>query len=147
MADRHFVDVHILFVHAGRLLLLRRRDADPEFDGKWHLPSGKLDAGESVLDAAAREADEEAGVLVRSAELRLVHAAHVTGPGRESRIGLFFAAETWRGEPINREPEKCSAVRWFDLHDLPDGLIPYSATGIRGYQQSIPLSTLGWPNI
>jgi 8-oxo-dGTP pyrophosphatase MutT (NUDIX family) len=46
------------------VLRTRRRDAKPEFDGRWHLPSGKLDAGESVLHAAIRETEEEVGVLI-----------------------------------------------------------------------------------
>lgn len=64
MADRHLIDVHVLLLDDGKVLLSGRRDANPEFDGRWHLPSGKLDAGESVLTAAARELAEEVGVLI-----------------------------------------------------------------------------------
>jgi 8-oxo-dGTP diphosphatase len=75
MADRHLIDVHLLLVRDGQVLLTRRRDTNPLFNGLWHLPSGKLDAGESVLHAAAREADEEIGVLVEPDDLRHVHTA------------------------------------------------------------------------
>lgn len=74
----------------GRVLLSRRRDRNPVFDGLWHLPSGKLDAGESVLDAATREAEEEIGVRIDPADLRHVHTMHVNGSGPEPRLGLFF---------------------------------------------------------
>jgi 8-oxo-dGTP diphosphatase len=144
MADRHLVDVHVLLVREGQVLLTRRRDANPAFDGRWHLPSGKLDAGESVLDAAAREAKEEIGVVIDSGDLRHVHTSHVRGSGSEPRLGLFFEARTWIGEPTNREPAKCSAVAWADLDALPDPFIEYPAAGIRAYRQGVAFGVLGW---
>ena len=113
MADRHIVDVHVLLVRDHEVLLTQRRDPNPQFDGGWHLPSGKLDAGESVVDAAVREADEEVGVLIDPQHLRHVHTIHVAGSGPEPRLGLFFEAHRWIGEPSNREPDKCSAIAWF----------------------------------
>ncbi|WP_092528347.1 NUDIX hydrolase [Amycolatopsis arida] len=146
MIHRHLVDVHVLLVDdADRVLLSRRRDTHPEFDGKWHLPSGKLDAGESVLHAAVREVREEVGVLVEPADLGHVHTTHVVGPGLEPRLGLFFATHRWRGHPANREPDKCSELRWFPLDDLPERIIAYPATGIAGYRTGTTFSTHGWP--
>lgn len=142
MPDRHLIDVHVLLTRDAELLLTQRRgDA---FDGMWHLPSGKLDAGENVLTAATREAEEEVGVIIDPAELTLVHTIHVNGSGPEPRLGLFFATDTWIGEPCNREPEKCSGLGWFDLHGLPLELIDYPAAGITAYRNGTPFSTMGW---
>ncbi|GAA3858558.1 hypothetical protein GCM10022243_25270 [Saccharothrix violaceirubra] len=145
MADRHIIDVHLLLIRDNHILLTRRRDTDPRFDGRWHLPSGKLDAGESVLYAACREAHEEVGVHIDPAHLRLVHTLHVNGSGLEPRLGLFFEALRWTGEPTNREPDKCSAVDWFPLDALPDDLIDYPAAGIDAYRTGIAFSAHGWP--
>lgn len=144
MADRHLIDVHVLLVDDGNVLLSRRRDTNPAFDGQWHLPSGKLDAGESALHAAAREAEEEVGVLIQPADLRHVHTIHVNGSGPEPRLGLFFEARRWIGQPTNREPDKCSGVRWFPLDALPDQLIDYPATGINAYREGLSFSLRGW---
>ncbi|MEU4744130.1 NUDIX domain-containing protein [Actinosynnema sp. NPDC023658] len=144
MPDRHLIDVHLLLVRDGEVLLSLRRDADPLFDGQWHLPAGKVDAGESVLAAAVREAREEVGVHLDPADLRLVHTLHVTAPGLEPRLGLFFEARRWTGTPVNREPDKCSGVDWFPLHALPDPLIDYPAAGIRGYLAGTAFGMLGW---
>ncbi len=144
MPDRHLIDVHLLLVDGDRVLLSKRRDPDPAFDGRWHLPAGKLDAGESVLDAVVREADEEIGVRLDPGGLRLVHTLHITAPSREPRLGLFFETRRWRGEPVNREPEKSSELGWFPLNDLPDGLIEYPAAGIHGYREGRTFGTLGW---
>jgi ADP-ribose pyrophosphatase YjhB (NUDIX family) len=53
------VSVHIFDV-AGRLLLVRQRD-----DGHWSTPGGLIEPDERPADAAAREAWEETGLVVR----------------------------------------------------------------------------------
>lgn len=142
MPDRHLIDVHVLLLRGTELLLTRRRGG--AFNGLWHLPSGKLDAGEDVLTAAAREAREEVGVLITPDDLTHVHTVHVNGSGPEPRLGLFFTATAWTGEPTNREPEKCSGLGWFDLDELPEDLIEYPAAGIEAYRRGISFSILGW---
>ncbi|WP_330250939.1 NUDIX domain-containing protein [Nocardia sp. NBC_00565] len=144
MTDRHIVDVHILLVRGGDVLLSKRR-SDDEFDGLWHLPAGKVELGESATAAAVREAGEEVGVVIDPADLRLVHTAHVVGSGREARLGLFFHASRWGGEPVNREPDKSYELQWFSLDGLPeDSLIRYSAAGIDAYSTGLTYSERGW---
>lgn len=145
MADRHLIDVHVLLLRGGELLLTQRRGGYG--GGLWHLPSGKLDAGEAVTVAAAREAEEEVGVLIDPTDLRCVHTIHVNGSGPEPRLGLFFETHRWIGEPVNREPDKCAAVRWFRLDDLPEAIIDYPAAGIHGYRDGVPFSVHGWSNL
>lgn len=143
MADRHLIDVHVLLIRDDHILLTQR-GGDDQFTGLWHAPSGKLDAGESVTQAAAREAWEEIGVIIEPADLTCVHTTHVNGSGPETRLGLFFLAHQWTGQPANREPHKCQAVQWFPLDQLPDTLIPYPAAGIHGYRDGIGFSEYGW---
>ena len=45
---------------AGHVLLIRRTDND-----NWALPGGAMDLGESLVDAARRETEEETGVQVQ----------------------------------------------------------------------------------
>lgn len=142
MPDRHLIDVHVMLLRDAELLLTRRRGG--AFDGMWHLPSGKLDAGEDVLTAAAREADEEVGIMIELSDLTHVHTVHVNGSGAEPRLGLFFATTRWIGEPTNREPDKCSGLGWFDLHSLPANLIDYPAAGINAYRNGVSFSVIGW---
>lgn len=142
MSDRHIIDVHVLLVRGDELLLIERRGSYG--GGMWHLPSGKLDADESVLAAAVREAREEVGVHVEPDDLRHVHTVHVAGSGPVPRLGMFFEARNWVGEPVNREPEKCSAVEWFPVDALPDDVIPYPLAGIRAYLDGTTFDVLGW---
>ncbi|MFC4377063.1 NUDIX domain-containing protein [Nocardia halotolerans] len=142
MLPRHVVDVHLLLTRDDQLLLSLRRSGD-EFDHRWHLPSGKLEVGESATAAAVREAAEEVGVDIDPAALRLVHVAHVTAADRGARLGLFFRVDRWQGEPVNCEPDKCYALQWFALHELPTDLIEYSALGIF---PGTAYSEFGWPD-
>ncbi|SDF81357.1 ADP-ribose pyrophosphatase YjhB, NUDIX family [Lentzea fradiae] len=144
MADRHLIDVHLLLVRDDEVLLSRRRDHNPVFNRLWHLPSGKLDAGESALAAAAREAHEEVGVVVAQADLRHAHTLHAARSGVEPRLGLFFEARRWQGEPENREPEKCWELGWFRLDALPDDTLDYSVAGITAYLNRTPFAVYGW---
>ncbi|GAB3282752.1 NUDIX hydrolase [Parasphingorhabdus pacifica] len=143
MTDRHLVDVHVLLIRDRRVLLSERRG--DEFDGMWHLPAGKVDAGEDLVSAAVREAAEETGVSIDPGDLAHVHVVHAIGSGLEPRIGHFFTATRWRGDPINREPAKCHRLEWFDLDRLPSRIIDYPAAGLHAYRNGdAGLSLLGW---
>jgi ADP-ribose pyrophosphatase YjhB (NUDIX family) len=123
---RAIVDVHIVFVRDGAVLLTRRAGTGYA-DGLWHLPSGHLEEGESVVAAAAREAREEVGAVIEPDDLTFVHAMHRA----PERVGLFFAAERWSGEPYNAEPDKCSEIAWHPLEALPDDTVGYPAAALR----------------
>lgn len=143
MTPKHLVDVHVLFLREDEILLSKRRSPD-EFDGSWHLPAGKLERGESVTAAAAREAMEEVGVTLDAAELELIHVSHVVAPHLPARLGLFFRTRRWIGEPDNREPDKCYELRWFPLDALPEKVISYSLNGIHAHRTGARYSELGW---
>jgi hypothetical protein len=76
-----------------------------------------------------------------------VHTVHHRqDDGVADRIGFFFEATRWQGDPVNREPDKCLALRWFPVDALPADLIPYPAAGLRGYLAGDFGVTLhGWP--
>ena len=63
-----------LFDTAGRVLIAQR-PAGTHMAGRWEFPGGKIDGGESELQALSRELTEELGVKLLSAErmLQLTH--------------------------------------------------------------------------
>ena len=143
---RPVVDVHLILRDGDKILLSQR--GGPYGHGQWHAPSGKLDPGEPLTAAVAREGYEETGVTVDPERLRLVHTVHHRqGNGAADRLGFFFEATEWDNEPVNREPDKCLRLQWFTVHDLPDNLIPYPAAGLQGYLAGNPGITMhGWTN-
>lgn len=51
----------------------------------------------------------------------------------------------WEGQPVNKEPEKCMALEWFTVHDLPDDIVEYPEAGLNGYlSESSPLVERAW---
>src|SRR5690606_5744619 len=58
------VAVGLVFDRDGRVLLGRRPAGKP-YAGWWEFPGGKVEAGESVAEALARELHEELGLVVR----------------------------------------------------------------------------------
>lgn len=125
------IDTHVILRDGDRILLSQR--GGPYGYGRWHAPSGKLDQGEPLTVGAARELREETGVEVDPGHLRLVHTVHHRQSPEAERIGLFFEATEWQGEPVNREPEKCLDLRWWSVHELPEDIIEYPAAGLLGY--------------
>ena len=108
-------------------VLLQLRSGTGYMDGRWATLAGHVDPGESVHEAAVREATEEAGIEVRPDDLVPLTALHRferSGPQVEQRLDAFFVVRAWRGEPSVQEPDKCAAMRWFPLGGLPD-VVPH----------------------
>lgn len=62
--------------HDGNILLLHRNDTKPEGD-TWGLPAGKLDNGEDIAIAMAREIFEETGYSAYLSELKYLDKVYV----------------------------------------------------------------------
>ncbi len=143
-ARRHKVtgDVHLLLIDADNQVLFGRRQNTGFEDGAYHLPAGHLEAGESVVQALIREAKEEVGVTIAPEHIEFMHVMHNSSNG--GRVAFFFAVRQWDGPPYNREPEKCSELRWFPLGALPNHLIAYCRVALRHIAAGQPLSLYGW---
>ena len=107
-ADRYrtVVDVYVLLQRPDGMILLLERSGTGYADGQLCPPSGHLEAGESVVQGATREAREETGVLIDPSDLAFRHAIHYRSPDGQARVGFFFTAAEWQGEPVNRRTAK-----------------------------------------
>lgn len=67
--ERPVVDVAVgVLIQPDGAFLLTSRPSGKVYDGYWEFPGGKLEAGESVLQALTRELHEELGIVVREAQ-------------------------------------------------------------------------------
>ncbi len=94
----------------GRVLGCERAEP-PESAGRWEFPGGKVEPGESDVDALVRECEEELGVVVAvgdriGADVPLAHGRALL------RVWL---ARLVRGEPQALEHR---SLRWFSADDL-----------------------------
>lgn len=108
--------VCIILQKNDQVLLIKRANTG-WLDGSWAIPGGGLEENESLAHATAREAAEELGITIDYTHLQLVHVSHVNTD--RARLGFYFCATQWQGEPKNNEPDKCSDIGWFALDALP----------------------------
>lgn len=90
--------------------LVCQRPAHKRHGGLWEFPGGKLEANETLLDAAGREMMEELGVSVVDVGSPLLSVAD---PGSE--FVIEFVPTTIKGAPRCIEH---SALRWLPLDEL-----------------------------
>jgi|SRR5580658_8794460 8-oxo-dGTP diphosphatase len=135
-------DVHLLLHNPEGQLLFGRRKNTGFADGSYHLPAGHLDAGESVTEALIREAKEEIGIGIAAGDVEFAHVMH--NAAGDGRIAFFFAVRTWQGEPENREPDKCSELRWFPVSRLPEPIVDYCQAALDAITAGRQFSLYGW---
>ncbi|MFZ1199415.1 MAG: NUDIX hydrolase [Desulfobacterales bacterium] len=94
----------------GRILLCRRA-IEPRY-GRWTLPAGYLENGETVADGARRETLEEAGAVLRELiPYGLYNICHV------NQVYLMFRAHL--EEPEFAPGKESLEVRLFEESDIP----------------------------
>jgi 8-oxo-dGTP pyrophosphatase MutT (NUDIX family) len=104
---------------AGRVLLERRSD-----DGRWDLPAGAIDPGESPAQALVREVFEETGLLVRPERLLGVFGGagsrfcYPNGDEVEYTDLLFECRIT--GGDLTPHDGEASELRFFAPEELPE---------------------------
>jgi 8-oxo-dGTP diphosphatase len=79
-----------------RGVVLIRRGSEP-FKGRWALPGGFVEIGETVEEAADREAAEETGLAVEVARLVGVYSDPERDP-RGHNVSVAFIARVLSGE-------------------------------------------------
>ena len=72
----------------GKILLLLRHQNKPE-GNTWGVPAGKVEKGESIHEAMARELYEETGLLCESKNLNFIHSLFVRFPEYDLRYHVF----------------------------------------------------------
>lgn len=107
--------VGAVIVHDGRVLLLRRPDAD--FMGSiWELPSGKVESGEPLDAALFREVKEETDLDATSLRHYLGAFDYLSGSGKRSRQ-FNFVVDTAGPEPVTLTEH--DAYVWSNLAEEP----------------------------
>jgi 8-oxo-dGTP diphosphatase len=98
------------------MLLSARRTEPAALAGGWELPGGKVDPGESPLEAVHRELREELGVSIRL-------GAHLPGPlpGGSWPLGDRYELLVWVAQVVEGSPapiEDHDELRWLRADEL-----------------------------
>ena len=106
-------------VKAGKYLLMGQRP-----DGKWNLPGGKVEPGETILTAALRELKEEIGIVPSAQDMKHMASDRVSGrTGGMVEVSAFLVEHDYEFTiPHNPDPDR-EIFHWVDVSkDLPQDI-------------------------
>ena len=106
--------VDIIIEREEGIILIERRN-EP---AGWALPGGFVDYGESVEQAAVREAREETGMAISNLALLGVYS----DPGRDTRLHTISTVFVARGHGLPRAGDDAAALKVFPVTALPSPL-------------------------
>ena len=125
MADRPKLAALAVLIRGERTLLVRRRN-EPDA-GLWGFPGGHVDLGETALQAAIRELQEETGVLAQP--LRYLTNVDVIQHDAENAVRFHFLLAAVLCDYVSGEPEAgddVSDARWWPVGDVLAGRVACS---------------------
>lgn len=102
--------------HEGKVLILRRAHT-AYGEGAWCLPGGKVDYGETVMQAVAKELHEEASLESQSSRFLFYQDSLPPEPGSMHCINLYFECEVSSDIQLN---EESSQYAWIAPSDMKD---------------------------
>jgi len=105
------VAVNAAVIHEGKILLTKREDFEV-----WCLPSGGVEEGESLAEAAIRETKEETGVDV---ELTRLVSVYSRLGGMPDVHAVLYEARPSGGE-LRLQPGETIELKYFAFDELPD---------------------------
>ena len=96
---------------------LTKRHNNAHQGGKWEFPGGKVESGETVAQALARELDEEVAIEVLAClPLITINHTYVEKNGDDKQVCLeVFVVDNYLGDPNAQEGQQQG---WFSLKEL-----------------------------
>lgn len=101
-----------IFNSKGKLFLTLRGKKAKNERGKWEIPGGSVEFGETLETALKREIKEEHGIDIKVIELLDV-CSHIIPDEHQHWVSPTYICKIIQGEPVILEPEKCDAIDWF----------------------------------
>ena len=113
------VGVGAVIVHKGKLVLVKR-GVEPG-KGRWSIPGGAMELGETVRETAIREAKEECGLDIELVGERPMDAIDNMVPGEKGRLKYHYILLQFLARPKGGTLKPTSDVteaRWVPLGEV-----------------------------
>ena len=136
--ERHKIvaAVYAIIIKNGKILLSLRENTG-FMDGWYSLVAGHVEADETVDEAMLREAKEEANIVVKSMKLGTVMFRKGVA-GRDDYMDFFFIIDDYEGDIINKEPQKCGELKFFNITNMPNNVLNYVSKAVDNALKGIP---------
>jgi len=137
---RDFIGVGVgamVFNAQGEVFLSQRGPNSRNERGTWEFPGGRVEFGESLKEAVAREFLEEYGMVIAVDDL-LGLDDHILPDEGQHWVSPTYLAHFVSGAPHILEPGKCTAIGWFALDDLPQPLSVITQLDVTAYKTRFP---------
>ncbi|MBQ2917081.1 MAG: NUDIX domain-containing protein [Clostridia bacterium] len=131
------VTVGLILLNDKGQILLQKRCNTGYMDGKYALVAGHLEKNESLVNGVIREGEEEINVILNKNNVEFV--CIIRDGNNYDYINTYFKYQNYSNEVRNLEPEKCSELKWFDIDNLPDNIIPNDKRAINNMNKKIYL--------
>ena len=113
------VGVGAVIVHNGKLVLVKR-GVEPG-KGKWSIPGGAVELGETIRDTAIREAKEECGLDIELVGERPMDALDSMVPSENGRLQFHYVLLQFLARPKGgtlKPTSDVTEVRWVPLEEV-----------------------------
>ncbi len=120
----------------GQVFLAQRGEHTTNERGKWEFPGGKVDFGDTLHEALKREFMEEYGMTIEIIELLSVDD-HIIEDEGQHWVSPTYIAKSIGAEPQILEADKCGAIGWFDIDNLPEPLSLITQYNVRDYRKML----------
>lgn len=126
----------MIFNEDGKLFLAKRSQNCKNEKGHWETPGGSIKFGEKQAAAARREILEEFGAEIDIYE-QFPAADHLIPLEKQHWVATTFLARFRPGQtPRIMESEKCDAIGWFSLDELPEPLSIVTQLDVEQYRKN-----------
>lgn len=106
----------LIFNDEGKILLSLRGPLAKNERGKWEIPGGAVQFGETFEQALKREIKEEVGVEIKVKDMLQV-CDHIIPEEHQHWVSPTYICEVVAGTPTIQEPGKCDDLQWFTLEE------------------------------
>ena len=118
------VGVAVAVINENNEILLQKR-----MDGKWGVPGGFMELGESTEEAGRREVLEETGLKIGKLHLINVfsgkqHFVKLPNGDQFYPVTVAYLCKDIEGGHLKADGEETTAAKFFKLNDLPEQLNP-----------------------
>lgn len=102
----------LIFNDKGQIFMGKRGPKARNEQGKWEIPGGAVEFGETLEEALVREVFEEYGIKIAVERLFQV-CDHILKDEKQHWVSPTYICRHVSGSPCINEPEKCTDFGWY----------------------------------